>query len=96
MKLICGAQEVPAGQKATLTHNGDGIISITYMGLAKGVCDEQFNAKSAAVACQELYGSPEVVSFSGDQECVYGSDFWLSSVHCLGTEASIQDCPHAA
>ena len=56
---------------AHLTHNTDAILSITYIGETKALCHNGFTENSARVACLELYGTPDIVSYEINHECAY-------------------------
>jgi hypothetical protein len=48
-----------------LNHDAvTGILLMTVDTEQRGICDDGFTAEDARVACNELYGSPEVLSFS--------------------------------
>jgi hypothetical protein len=49
---------------ARLTHNTNGIVSIQYNGEVRSLCSNGFSDNSARVACLELYGDPEVISYT--------------------------------
>ena len=54
-----------------MVHNSDGILSIIYTGEIRSLCSNGFTENSAYVACLELYGDPEVNSFTLGHECSY-------------------------
>ena len=52
-------------------HGETGILSYTYRGETRAMCDDGFRDYSANVACMELYGSPHFVSYSHGHPCDY-------------------------
>ena len=48
---------------AVLSQSDEGILSILYNEERKSVCDDGFGDEEAAVACFELYGTTDVVSY---------------------------------
>jgi hypothetical protein len=79
-----------------LTHAPDGILLMTVDTVEGGVCDDGFTAEDARVSCNELYGSPDVLSFSQGHACGAVTEFWLDDVSCTGTEGRLYDCNHPA
>jgi hypothetical protein len=61
----------------------------------KAVCDDDFGAIEALVACREMgYTSVDHLETSVS---VYGDrDYGYDDVNCQGTESSLQDCKHTA
>lgn len=56
-----------------------------YRDEERGVCDDSFAENAARVACRELYGSPNYISFSHGHDCEY-DDFWTDDIICEGDE----------
>ncbi len=81
---VAGGPQPPA----VLTHNSDGIVSLTYDGQARAVCDTGFTDETAHVICLELYGAPEFHSYSHGHQCQYKT-FWTDQVACVGHETNI-------
>jgi hypothetical protein len=69
-------------------------LSINYNGETRALCDTGFTDEDAAIACTELYGSPEFKQYSHGHHCDY-EDFWLDGIACKGTEKTIQECTHS-
>ena len=42
--------------------NAQGILSYTYQGETRAICDDSFSDDSARVACKELYGEHATLS----------------------------------
>jgi hypothetical protein len=81
----------PFGQ---LVHNQlSGVLSITYDKQPKAICSGTFGDDEANVACFELYGDTEFISYSQGHQCDHES-FWLDGISCQGDETGIQDCAH--
>ena len=76
-------------------RKGEGRVEILHNGYWGTVCDDYWDIKDAQVVCREL-GYPEAVA--APKEALFGEGnghIWLSNVHCLGNESSIEDCEHA-
>ncbi len=52
-----------------LQDNQTGIVSFTYKGEERALCDSGFTQNSAEVVCLELYGKKDVLSFSKARPC---------------------------
>jgi hypothetical protein len=63
--LICTEGGPELEGNGTITLSSDNILSITYNGESKGVCDDGFNQVNAEIACFELRGDYTVSEFSG-------------------------------
>ncbi|XP_067684965.1 deleted in malignant brain tumors 1 protein-like isoform X2 [Haliotis asinina] len=72
---------------------GEGRLEVCYNAGWGGVCDDEFNANAAAVACRQLGYSPLNATFSS---VTWPVDFLLDDVSCTGQEAALQDCVHSA
>lgn len=44
-----------------LLLNSNNILSVEYNNIIKNVCDDNFNLKSATIACIELYQNPLMI-----------------------------------
>ena len=81
----------PIQPKATVNQNSNGVLSITYLGERRSLCDEEFTAQDARTVCTELYGTPDYFSYSLGHQCDY-DNFWISRINCNGDETRVQDC----
>ena len=60
------------------------------------VCDDDWDINDAQVVCRQL-GFPFAGSVQNSARFGYGSgQIWLDDVGCLGSEASIVNCPRGA
>ncbi|XP_017843015.2 uncharacterized protein LOC108600134 isoform X2 [Drosophila busckii] len=71
----------------------EGRLEVKYHGVWGSVCDDDFNLKTAQVACNSLgyYGRPKL------EKNVFGPSsgpIWLDQVLCFGNESSIDKCSH--
>ncbi|XP_060652582.1 uncharacterized protein LOC132788919 isoform X1 [Drosophila nasuta] len=71
----------------------EGRLEVKYHGVWGSVCDDDFNMKSAQVACNSLgyYGTPKM------EANIFGpgnGPIWLDQVMCQGNETSIDKCSH--
>ena len=68
-------------------------MEIFHNGSWGTVCDDDWDINDAQVICQQL-GFPFAASAQTSARFGYGSgQIWLDNVGCLGSEASIVDCP---
>ena len=68
-------------------------MEIFHNGAWGTVCDNDWDIKDARVVCRQL-GFPDVVSAPANARFGPGSgQIWLDNVGCLGSEASIVNCP---
>ena len=75
-------------------HNTEtGILNYNYDGTTRAVCDDLFDASTAAVACFELYQNDTVISYSQGNTCDY-ADFWLDDILCESDDYTLGDCQH--
>ena len=76
-----------------MSLSSNNILSITFNGETRGVCDNGFTQENAQIACLELLGDPTVLLFSGGHECANpAAGFWLDDVVCKGdgTETKLE------
>ncbi|XP_023031907.1 uncharacterized protein LOC6643128 isoform X2 [Drosophila willistoni] len=71
----------------------EGRLEVKYHGVWGSVCDDDFSAKSAQIACNSLgyYGSAKI------EKNIFGpasGPIWLDEVMCHGNESSIDKCSH--
>ena len=65
-----------------------------YSGSWGTVCDDSWDMDDARVACREL-GYPDAASAPQSAHFGAGSgQIWLDNVNCVGSEDSIENCPH--
>ena len=87
-----------SGQKLRLAdglRQDEGRVEIFHDGYWGTVCDDYWDIKDAQVVCREL-GYQDAVA--APMRALFGEGnghIWLSDVHCLGNESSIEDCEHA-
>ena len=92
MQVFCaGGGSAP--DVGAIVHNGKGILSYYKEGKVQGLCAQGFNDKTAKVACYELYGSPDFISYTVGQQCTYNS-FWIENIRCRGNEALLSYCQY--
>ena len=73
----------------------EGRVEIFHDGYWGTVCDDYWDIKDAQVVCREL-GYQDAVA--APMRALFGEGnghIWLSDVHCLGNESSIEHCEHA-
>jgi hypothetical protein len=94
VQVFCvgGGPKPPVGK--LIQNATTGILSISYEGETRALCAQKFTDNDARVACEELFGKAEFVSYSQGHACEYET-FWLDGVQCSGNEERIQDCAHA-
>ncbi|XP_026849508.1 uncharacterized protein LOC6603014 isoform X2 [Drosophila persimilis] len=73
--------------------SNEGRLEVKYHGVWGSVCDDDFNLKSAQVACNSLgyYGPAKL------ENNIFGhgnGPIWLDQVMCFGNESSIDKCSH--
>ena len=93
MQIFCTAGG-PAPQSAFLVHDATGVVSINYENTVKSVCGSLFDDTTVETVCNELYGSPEFISYEVGHECAQ-EEFWLGEVRCDALETSLSLCPHS-
>ena len=74
--------------------NGEGRVEVFYNGAWGTVCDDIWNLNNARVVCRQLGYSD---AFSAPQSAHFGAgsgQIWLDDVNCVGSEYSIENCPH--
>ncbi|XP_031560314.1 deleted in malignant brain tumors 1 protein-like [Actinia tenebrosa] len=74
------------------TEDAYDVIQVYYNGQWGTVCEDFWGSDNAKVACRQL-GLTKAVG-SGGGELGEGP-VWLDDMRCTGSEASLQDCPHA-
>jgi hypothetical protein len=67
-----------------------GILEVNHQNEWRDVCDDDFDAQDAAVACRALGG--RYVSFTGSARG--SSSFWLDDLGCSGMETDLMSCSH--
>ena len=68
---------------------------IYYNRTFKYICDENFDGNSAIVACMQLTNDENAkATFKTGQNCPQDLGFWISDLNCVGTETSLNNCPH--
>ncbi len=68
VQVFCGAPAAPKpADLGHLTHSSKGLLSYTFLGESRAVCDSAFSDADALVACNELYGKPEAHFFTKGQ-----------------------------
>jgi len=72
----------------------EGRVMIEYDGLAKPVCNDQWDHLDARVVCREL-GYPDGEA-STDFRYSTHLDVWLDDVDCTGAETRLEQCAHRA
>ncbi|EDV95796.1 GH15575 [Drosophila grimshawi] len=73
--------------------SNEGRLEVKYHDVWGSVCDDDFNLKSAQVACNALgyYGPAKI------EKNIFGpgnGPIWLDQVMCVGNETSIDQCRH--
>ena len=72
-----------------------GRVEVYYNGTWGTVCDDYWNVNDASVVCRQLGFSAGALSAPHGAAYGPGLDpIWLDDVNCVGTEASLLDCPH--
>jgi hypothetical protein len=99
IQLYCqagGPQPPVVVPDAVIIHSAtDALLYVTYDDEERGLCDDGFTQYDAQVACEQLYGAPNVLSFATGQDCAT-TNYWLSEVNCTGSESSLLQCQHQA
>ena len=70
-----------------------GRVEVFYNGTWGSVCSEYWDLKEANVACRQL-GFPGAVTATSPPESREIPGDFLTSVSCLGNEASLTECRH--
>ncbi|XP_016973149.1 uncharacterized protein LOC108040261 isoform X2 [Drosophila rhopaloa] len=73
--------------------SNEGRLEVKYHGVWGSVCDDDFNQKSAQVACNSMgfYGPAKI------EKNIFGignGPIWLDQVMCFGNETSLENCNH--
>eukprot|EP00094_Tigriopus_californicus_P014360 TCALIF_13928-PA protein Name:"Similar to lgals3bpb Galectin-3-binding protein B (Danio rerio)" AED:0.37 eAED:0.37 QI:0/0/0/0.25/1/1/4/0/226 len=72
------------------THEGN--IQIFHMGEWGSICDDEWDAVEAKIACKEL-GFPGAIGPTHSSQFGYSlKRIWMDNMYCYGTETSITDC----
>lgn len=61
IRLACDEPEVP--ETSSLVHGTTGVLSLTFRGETRAICDDAWGETDSSVACGELYGNPDFFSF---------------------------------
>ncbi|XP_017121904.1 uncharacterized protein LOC108142506 isoform X3 [Drosophila elegans] len=74
-------------------NSNEGRLEVKYHGAWGSVCDDDFNQKSAQVACNSMgfYGPAKI------EKNIFGignGPIWLDQVMCFGNETSLDKCSH--
>ncbi|XP_052845540.1 uncharacterized protein LOC128258146 isoform X4 [Drosophila gunungcola] len=74
-------------------NSNEGRLEVKYHGAWGSVCDDDFNQKSAQVACNSMgfYGPAKI------ERNIFGignGPIWLDQVMCFGNETSLDKCSH--
>lgn len=78
------------GGNPNVRIGSNGILELQYNEEWRGVCDDNFDASDAEVACRMM--GKQLARFSTS---VSGTGrFWLDDLSCRGSEASLFDCGH--
>ncbi|KAM4825010.1 soluble scavenger receptor cysteine-rich domain-containing protein SSC5D [Thomomys bottae] len=73
-----------------------GRLEVWHGGLWGTVCDDSWDLRDAAVVCRELgCGGPRQPDPAAGRFGWGSGPIWLDDVGCVGTEASLADCPAA-
>lgn len=79
------------------TNRLAGRLEICYNNTWGTVCDNQFDAADAQVACRELgftSNGAQVLGTSGYQDGEVSQWIWLDQVQCTGRELTLSSCRH--
>lgn len=92
----CSSTQTCSATGCTAAVDGDvrirgtaNILEVFHNGSWRPICDDQFDALDAAVACRQLGGSP--VGFTVSQDAGT-ADFWLDDLGCSGAEPEVSSC----
>ncbi|XP_039149703.1 uncharacterized protein LOC6737381 isoform X2 [Drosophila simulans] len=74
-------------------NSNEGRLEVKHHGVWGSVCDDDFNLKSAQVACNSMgfFGPAKI------EKNIFGNSngpIWLDQVMCFGNESSIDQCNH--
>ncbi|XP_017071834.1 uncharacterized protein LOC108108319 isoform X3 [Drosophila eugracilis] len=74
-------------------NSNEGRLEVKHHGVWGSVCDDDFNLKSAQVACNSMgfYGPAKI------EKNIFGNGngpIWLDQVMCFGNETAIDQCNH--
>ncbi|XP_017049593.1 uncharacterized protein LOC108093796 isoform X3 [Drosophila ficusphila] len=74
-------------------NTNEGRLEVKYHGVWGSVCDDDFNLKTAQVACNSMgfFGPAKI------EKNIFGignGPIWLDQVMCFGNESSIDKCSH--
>ncbi|XP_033158155.1 uncharacterized protein LOC117139728 isoform X1 [Drosophila mauritiana] len=74
-------------------NSNEGRLEVKHHGVWGSVCDDDFNLKSAQVACNSMgfFGPAKI------EKNIFGNSngpIWLDQVMCFGNETSIDQCNH--
>uniref|UniRef100_A0A8D1UIR7 Soluble scavenger receptor cysteine-rich domain-containing protein SSC5D n=1 Tax=Sus scrofa TaxID=9823 RepID=A0A8D1UIR7_PIG len=73
-----------------------GRLEVWHDGRWGTVCDDSWDLRDSAVVCRELgCGSPRLSDPAAGRFGWGAGPIWLDDVRCMGTEASLADCPAA-
>ena len=74
--------------------SGEGRVEVFYNGAWGTVCDDIWNMNNARVVCRQLGYSDAVSALSYAHFGAGSGQIWLDNVNCVGSEDSIENCPH--
>ncbi|XP_029946695.1 deleted in malignant brain tumors 1 protein-like [Salarias fasciatus] len=92
--MICGQAVDYEVRLAESGNRCSGRVEIFYNGVWGTVCDDLWDMNDAEVVCRQL-GCGNATSAMPNAQYGWGfGPIWLDDIQCLGSEASLMDCPH--